>query len=116
MLITNARKLTLSFYGLICVPDNVSRFLEKIPYQSKSISKFSTLIGYHQPICTNRTARVALIIGQCYGHCMRHACVTGQHASCTVAFDVHFAELSVVHMKTYNSVASFFLKFFTSFE
>lgn len=106
MLITNARKLTLSFYGLICVPDNVLRFLEEIPYQSKS------LIGYHQPICTNRTARVALIIGQCYGHCMRHACVTGQHGSCTVAFDVHFAEFSVVHMKTYNSVASFFSQIF----
>ena len=43
---------------------------------------------------------------------MRHACVTGQHASCTVAFDVHFAELSVVHMKTYKSVASFFFSNF----
>ena len=55
----------------------------------KTIAEFSKVIGYHQPVdlSTNRTVYASYlyldgVIGTLKGQLTRHACVSGQNASC----------------------------------
>ena len=80
----------------------------------KTITKFSNIIGSHQPdFSTNRTVYASYlklegIIGQLKRQFTRHTCVSGQNASYACAIVSHFAELMLLLlllfflMKTYN--------------
>ena len=62
----------------------------------KTITKFSNVIGYHQPdLCTRHACKVvkSCLIGQLKGQLTRHAYLSGQIASCAHAIASHFAEL-----------------------
>ena len=71
----------------------------------KTITKFTNVIGYHQPdLSTNRTVYASCLLldsgkGQFKEQLTLHACVSGQNASCARAAISHFAELTVFFLR-----------------
>ena len=74
-----------------CQSEILSSFFFSFHSFNQTTTKSSNVIGHHQPdLSTNRTVYASI-----KGQLTRHACVSGQNASCARVVAPHFAELTV---------------------